>query len=203
MNIFGGPRRYHEGKPRPSSPASGRSATWRCGGLDGPMTGRTVRAYAEQFLAMALKPGEVVHPLFAVLHSVSRSHRAGFRSSPQHGFAMISGRGSMRSCSLCLALRPAGRADQAVGRYGAVDGACRGALAPAAGGAGALEQRLPTLSPMDQDPGRSRGGFSSKLHAVTDAPGKPLRCRLTAGQKGAAPQASGVLDATAVLRARR
>jgi transposase len=54
----------------------------------------------------------------------------------------------------------------------------------------------------EQALGRSRGGFSSKLHALADSLGNPLTFRLTAGQQGDAPQALPLLDgltATAVL----
>ena len=46
----------------------------------------------------------------------------------------------------------------------------------------------------DQALGRSRGGFSSKLHAAGDSLGNPLAFRLTAGQQGDAPQALPLLD---------
>jgi transposase len=46
----------------------------------------------------------------------------------------------------------------------------------------------------DQALGRSRGGFSSKLHAACDALGNPLRFSLTAGQAGDAPRALGLID---------
>jgi transposase len=42
--------------------------------------------------------------------------------------------------------------------------------------------------------GRSRGGFSSKLHGLADGLGNPLAFRLTAGQQGDAPQALPLLD---------
>ncbi|MEZ5931370.1 MAG: transposase [Alphaproteobacteria bacterium] len=48
------------GKPPPSSPASGKSGITAPLVLDGPMTGAAFRAYAEQFLAPTLKPGDVV-----------------------------------------------------------------------------------------------------------------------------------------------
>ena len=54
----------------------------------------------------------------------------------------------------------------------------------------------------EQALGRSRGGFSSKLHALADSLGNPLAFRLTAGQQGDAPQALPLLDrvtATAVI----
>ena len=46
----------------------------------------------------------------------------------------------------------------------------------------------------DQALGRSRGGFSSKIHAACDALGNPLRFDLTAGQAGDAPRALGLID---------
>ena len=41
----------------------------------------------------------------------------------------------------------------------------------------------------DQALGRSRGGLSTKIHLVSDAPGRPLRFALTGGQGADAPQA--------------
>ena len=46
----------------------------------------------------------------------------------------------------------------------------------------------------DQALGRSRGGFSSKVHAACDALGNPLRFDLAAGQAGDAPRALGLID---------
>jgi len=48
--------------------------------------------------------------------------------------------------------------------------------------------------PEHQALGRSRGGFSSKVHAACDALGNPLRFDLTAGQAGDAPRALGLID---------
>ena len=42
--------------------------------------------------------------------------------------------------------------------------------------------------------GRSRGGFSSKLHIIVDALGNPLRFRLTVGQRSDITQAETLLD---------
>lgn len=42
--------------------------------------------------------------------------------------------------------------------------------------------------------GRSRGGFSTKIHIAVDALGNPLRVLLTAGQRHDSPQASALLD---------
>jgi len=46
----------------------------------------------------------------------------------------------------------------------------------------------------DQALGRSRGGFSSKVHAACDALGNPLRFEITKGQAGDAPRALGLID---------
>ena len=43
--------------------------------------------------------------------------------------------------------------------------------------------------------GRSRGGFSTKLHLSGDARGRPRRFALTAGQAGDCPQAPALLEA--------
>ena len=46
----------------------------------------------------------------------------------------------------------------------------------------------------DEAIGRSRGGLSTKINAVVDALGNPLRFILTAGQKGDAPQAAALIE---------
>jgi transposase len=46
--------------------------------------------------------------------------------------------------------------------------------------------------------GRSRGGFSSKFHLVTDGRGRPLAVEVTAGQVHDATQVEAVLDQVAV-----
>lgn len=43
--------------------------------------------------------------------------------------------------------------------------------------------------------GRSRGGLTTKIHALVDAEGRPVRLELTAGQAGDAPMAAKLLDA--------
>ena len=45
--------------------------------------------------------------------------------------------------------------------------------------------------------GRPRGGLSTKIHALVDAEGRPVRLELTAGQAGHAPMAAQFLDAVA------
>lgn len=42
--------------------------------------------------------------------------------------------------------------------------------------------------------GCSRGGFTSKLHAVVDAPGNAVRLVLTVGQRADCPQLPALLD---------
>lgn len=42
--------------------------------------------------------------------------------------------------------------------------------------------------------GRSRGGLSTKVHMVVRGLGCPVRFTLTAGQKGDAPQADGLIE---------
>jgi transposase len=45
-----------------------------------------------------------------------------------------------------------------------------------------------------QDLGRSRGGFSTKIHIAVDALGNPLRLLLTAGQRHDSPQAQRLIE---------
>ena len=45
--------------------------------------------------------------------------------------------------------------------------------------------------------GHSRGGLTTKIHALVDAEGRPVRLELTAGQAGDAPMATKLLDAVA------
>lgn len=46
----------------------------------------------------------------------------------------------------------------------------------------------------EQALGRSRGGFSCKIHITVDALGNPLRLRLTAGQRHDSTEAKALLD---------
>jgi len=45
--------------------------------------------------------------------------------------------------------------------------------------------------------GHSRGGLTTKIHALVDAEGRPVCLELTAGQAGDAPMATKLLDAVA------
>ncbi len=42
--------------------------------------------------------------------------------------------------------------------------------------------------------GRSRGGLTTKIHALVDADGRPVRLELTPGQAGDAPVAAALLE---------
>jgi len=42
--------------------------------------------------------------------------------------------------------------------------------------------------------GRSRGGLTTKIHALVDAEGRPVRLKLTPGQAGDAPVAATLLE---------
>ncbi|MET8956060.1 IS5 family transposase [Streptomyces sp. NPDC004533] len=55
-------------------------------------------------------------------------------------------------------------------------------------------------SPADHGLGRSRGGLTSKIHLAVEQGQKPLSVRITAGQRGDAPQFEPVLEAIRVPR---
>jgi transposase len=54
----------------------------------------------------------------------------------------------------------------------------------------------------DEALGRSRGGFSTKLHLAFEGRGRPLAVRLTAGQRHESTQLAAVLDSIRVPRPR-
>lgn len=56
--------------------------------------------------------------------------------------------------------------------------------------------------PADHALGRSRGGFGTKLHLVTDGSGLPLAVKVSAGQAGEALFAEPVLDAVRIAQTR-
>lgn len=56
---------------------------------------------------------------------------------------------------------------------------------------------------MDHALGRSRGGWGTKLHLVTDGEGLPLAVQLSPGQSGEALYAEPVLDAICIRRSAR
>ena len=62
------------------------------------------------------------------------------------------------------------------------------------GGAGARLGRRRKRGPQDQALGRSRGGFSTKIHLKVDLDGRPLAFHLTEGQASDSPQFEILLD---------
>lgn len=61
-------------------------------------------------------------------------------------------------------------------------------------------ENLPTGEPRDHALGRSRGGFTTKIHLVTDGRGLPLAAALSAGQAHESRHAARVLGAVRVPR---
>jgi transposase len=60
-----------------------------------------------------------------------------------------------------------------------------------------------SAEPADHGLGRSRGGFSTKVHLACEQGQKPLAIVVTAGQRGDAPQFTTVMDAICVPRTGR
>ena len=95
---------------------------------------------------------------------------------------------------------PAVRALAGEGNLGDADGSSGGRCRPRVGDARQHRGACPRLrrrgkkTAGEQALGRSRGGFSTKLHGLADALGNPLAFRLTAGQQGDAPHARTLLD---------
>ena len=58
----------------------------------------------------------------------------------------------------------------------------------------------PGDEPRDHGPGRSRGGFSTKLHRSCEQRRKPLSVAATAGQRGDSPQSARILERIRVAR---
>jgi transposase len=54
------------------------------------------------------------------------------------------------------------------------------------------------LNPEEEALGRSRGGFSTKVHLACDGKGRPLSVVLSAGQRHGSTQLEGLLDAVRV-----
>ncbi|MFI6086178.1 IS5 family transposase [Streptomyces sp. NPDC051217] len=68
---------------------------------------------------------------------------------------------------------------------------------------GAVQKEPPgglSEEPEDHGLGRSRGGFTTKVHLACEQGQKPLSLLITAGQRGDSPQFSPVLDAIGVPR---
>lgn len=92
-------------------------------------------------------------------------------------------------------------------RVGGERGLKRGPSAPARGGGREKEEpqgrKKGLVNPPDEALGRSRGGFSTKLHLSCDGRGRPLSLVLTCGQRNDSTQLGAVLDAIRVPRAGR
>ncbi len=56
------------------------------------------------------------------------------------------------------------------------------------------------VEPADHALGRSRGGWTTKLHLACEQGHRPLSLLITAGQRGDSPQFAGVLDRIRVAR---
>ena len=56
------------------------------------------------------------------------------------------------------------------------------------------------MNPEDEALGRSRGGFSTKLHLACDGKGRPLSVVVTPGQRHSSTQLLGLLDGVRVAR---
>jgi len=63
-------------------------------------------------------------------------------------------------------------------------------------------QKKGDAAPADEALGRSRGGFTTKLHLAADGRGRPLTVHLTAGQRHESTQLEPVLDGIRVPRRR-
>jgi len=64
-------------------------------------------------------------------------------------------------------------------------------------------QKGGTQEPPDHALGRSRGGFGSKLHLVTDGRGLPLAAEVTAGQRHDSTRFEGLMNAVRIGRRSR
>lgn len=93
------------------------------------------------------------------------------------------------------------------GGVGSERGRKRLPSAPARGGGQAREEpgrrKKGLLNPPDEALGRSKGGFSTKLHLSCDGKGRPLSLVLTGGQRHESTQLGAVLDTIRVPRVGR
>ncbi len=93
------------------------------------------------------------------------------------------------------------------GGVGSEGGRKRFPSAPARGGSQAQEEpgrrKKGFLNPPDEALGRSKGGFSTKLHLSCDGKGRPLSLVLTGGQRHESTQLETVLDAIRIPRVGR
>ena len=65
-----------------------------------------------------------------------------------------------------------------------------------------LQKEPPGAEPADHGLGRSRGGWTTKVHLACEQGQKPLSMVVTGGQRGDSPQFQAVLEAIAVARPR-
>ena len=56
------------------------------------------------------------------------------------------------------------------------------------------------MNPQDEALGRSKGGFSTKLHLACDGKGRPLSVVLTPGQRNGSTQLEGLLEGVRIAR---
>ena len=132
--------------------------------------------------------------------------RSGAGDPPLRRGGSVDGAGGLRVAAGAGRGRPLEQPVQAVralageGCLAGADGSSGGRRRPRVGaarphlGAGPRRRRRGRKSEGEQALGRSRGGFSSKLHGLADGLGNPLAFRLTAGQPGDAPHALPLLD---------
>jgi transposase len=73
-------------------------------------------------------------------------------------------------------------------------------LDPGQSGGGRRREKGGAAEPADHALGRSRGGYGSKIHLVTDGRGTPLAVEVTAGQRHESTRFESVLTAVRVPR---
>ncbi len=67
---------------------------------------------------------------------------------------------------------------------------------------GPQKKNLPAGEPADHALGRSRGGFGTKIHLVSDGKGLPLAAEVTAGQRHESKEAERVLNGVRIPQRR-
>ena len=80
---------------------------------------------------------------------------------------------------------------------------CRWFVDPGFSGGRRGGQKRGPQEPADHALGRSRGGFGTKLHLVTDGRGLPLAAEVTAGQRHESTQFEGLMEAVRIGRRKR
>ena len=132
-------------------------------------------------------------------HSLAAGHRcpvarsAGALRPVAHGVLALSALAAAGGVGAGADHPPsAGRCEGRAGWASALPGWHHGACPPA--------RRGGQKGGGDQALGRSRGGFSSKIHLRTERSGKPITSLLTAGQRHEAPHLPALLEQGAVRR---